>query len=364
MYHLYNQTDRLRHVMLGTWFSPQHFDYIHDNNIRQCLQTIAEEVQEDLENFVRVLEAHDVAVTRPLEPEDTQTAPPLMVRDIFHVIEDTMYKFDHKPWDDRVMSVLPNVVDLSEVLNSVSRDFPTVSIDKYYRLAGSDWPSFVDFYSDNYTVSPAIQKEIDSYLPSMTYDTITSPEGPNIIVTKDEIIVDHHEYVDFAAILAQHVKTSKKWRSINTMAGHTDGVFTLLNRDTVLGVPEVLDDLWNYMPNNIKITWQNYQNKITEFAQFKHKVGGKWWVPGQENNQAFVNYVNEYLDHLVGYVEETVFDVNVLPLDARTVFVSNDRPEYFELLHRADIDAVYVPWRHRWFLDGGLHCITLDLIRQ
>ena len=150
---------------------------------------------------------------------------------------------------------------------------------------------------------------------------------------------------------------SRQWQD-------TDGVFTLLNRDTVLGVPEVLDDLWNYMPNNIKITWQNYQNKITEFAQFKHKVGGKWWVPGQENNQAFVNYVNEYLDHLVGYVEETVFDVNVLPLDARTVFVSNDRPEYFELLHRADIDAVYVPWRHRWFLDGGLHCITLDLIRQ
>ena len=28
------------------------------------------------------------------------------------------------------------------------------------------------------------------------------------------------------------------------------------------------------------------------------------------------------------------------------------------------MEAVYVPWRHRWFWDGGLHCITLDLVRQ
>ena len=364
MYHLYNQTDRLKHVMLGTWFSPEHFDYIANNNVRKCLQTIAEEIHEDLENFVKVLEKHNVSVTRPLLSENTGIAPPLMVRDTFHVIEDTLYKFDNKSWDDCVLPLLPDLVDLSSILNNISRGYPTVSKDKYKKLSGCDWPSFYDFYTGNYDVSKNIQEEINSYLPSLTYDSIRSPEGPNIIVTKDEIIVDHHEYVDFLDILKQNIKTSKNWRSINTMAGHTDGVFTLLNSDTVLGVPEVLDDLWIHMPNKIKINWENYQNKLTEFTQFKHKVNGKWWVPGQENNQAFTDYVNKYLNHLVGYVEETVFDVNVLPLDAKTVFVSSDRAEYIELLHSAGIDAVYIPWRHRWFVDGGLHCITLDLIRQ
>jgi hypothetical protein len=28
------------------------------------------------------------------------------------------------------------------------------------------------------------------------------------------------------------------------------------------------------------------------------------------------------------------------------------------------MEPVYVPWRHRYFWDGGLHCITLDLRRD
>jgi hypothetical protein len=28
------------------------------------------------------------------------------------------------------------------------------------------------------------------------------------------------------------------------------------------------------------------------------------------------------------------------------------------------MEPVHVPWRHRYFLDGGLHCITLDIKRN
>ena len=28
------------------------------------------------------------------------------------------------------------------------------------------------------------------------------------------------------------------------------------------------------------------------------------------------------------------------------------------------IEPIIVPWRHRYFWDGGLHCITLDLNRE
>ena len=28
------------------------------------------------------------------------------------------------------------------------------------------------------------------------------------------------------------------------------------------------------------------------------------------------------------------------------------------------VEPVHVPWRHRYFWDGGLHCITLDLYRD
>ena len=33
-------------------------------------------------------------------------------------------------------------------------------------------------------------------------------------------------------------------------------------------------------------------------------------------------------------------------------------------LKKHKMEAIHVPWRHRYFWDGGLHCITLDLVRE
>ena len=33
-------------------------------------------------------------------------------------------------------------------------------------------------------------------------------------------------------------------------------------------------------------------------------------------------------------------------------------------LKKHNMEPVHIPWRHRYFWDGGLHCITLDLKRQ
>ena len=37
---------------------------------------------------------------------------------------------------------------------------------------------------------------------------------------------------------------------------------------------------------------------------------------------------------------------------------------FYEFLKKHNVEPVYVPWRHRYFWDGGLHCITLDLYRE
>ena len=33
-------------------------------------------------------------------------------------------------------------------------------------------------------------------------------------------------------------------------------------------------------------------------------------------------------------------------------------------LKKHKMEPIHVPWRHRFFWDGGLHCITLDLNRE
>jgi hypothetical protein len=75
--------------------------------------------------------------------------------------------------------------------------------------------------------------------------------------------------------------------------------------------------------------------------------------------------VNTWLFEWVGYVAETVFDINVLVLDEHHVCVSNiDNKRVNKFFKKHNIEPVHIPWRHRYFWDAGLHCITLDLERE
>jgi N-dimethylarginine dimethylaminohydrolase len=87
-------------------------------------------------------------------------------------------------------------------------------------------------------------------------------------------------------------------------------------------------------------------------------------LPGEENNNQFTHFVEKYLSHLVGYVDETFFDVNVLPLDTQNVFVASDNKELHAMYKQHGIEPIPVPWRHNLFHDNGLHCISLCLHRQ
>jgi hypothetical protein len=66
----------------------------------------------------------------------------------------------------------------------------------------------------------------------------------------------------------------------------------------------------------------------------------------------------------MGYVEETVFDVNMLVIDERNVICNNYNKTVFDAFARHDVTAHVLNFRHRYFWDGGLHCITSDLHRD
>jgi len=367
---IYNDTDVLGKTVLGTWFYPEYFDSVKDHRIREPLKKIAHETHEDLENFAFQLRTHGVEVLRPNAPTGVFDPnkiinPTLAVRDTMKVIGSALYKISSRgqSYDANLESLLVEYIDLTEILNNANTNLPVAPYSKqdYLAIAGTSWPDFEDFCNNDYTVSPEIFDEIESYRESLTYDNLGPPEAPNIIITDNEIIVDHHEYVDYTSLLAEHIVTTKTWRHINTHAGHTDGCFSILNHDTVLGIGELIEKCLPDYKNKIGLSWDNYQNHIQEFNNHKQHVGGRWWVPGQESNTEFTNFVEQYLDHLVGYVEETQFDVNVLSLDERTVFVCT---EDAHCITKHGFDVVPIRWRHRWFHDGGLHCITLDLHRQ
>jgi len=77
-----------------------------------------------------------------------------------------------------------------------------------------------------------------------------------------------------------------------------------------------------------------------------------------------IDVVEINLAHWAGNVEETIFDVNMVMLDRNNVMTCNYNKQIFDTLDRYDITAHVVPFRHKYFWDGALSCVTSDLHRE
>ena len=154
-----------------------------------------------------------------------------------------------------------------------------------------------------------------------------------------------------------------RWHMVDT-GGHADGTYCPVKPGLIVSLKDVptyketFPD-WEvvYLPNQ---SW----NKIAPFLTLKNKNQGKWWVPGEELNDEFTDFVESWLSHWVGYVEETVFDVNMLVIDQHNVVCNNYNKQVFDALERHGVTPHVVNFRHRYFWDGGLHCITSDVHRE
>ena len=86
-------------------------------------------------------------------------------------------------------------------------------------------------------------------------------------------------------------------------------------------------------------------------------------MPGFEQDNNLIHMVNHYFDAWVGQVSETVFDVNILIVDPKNIVVSAHNSKVESACARHDIEVHVVPFRHKYFWDCGMHCITNDLHR-
>jgi hypothetical protein len=167
---------------------------------------------------------------------------------------------------------------------------------------------------------------------------------------------------DLKKILEQEFPQTRN-HIVNT-GGHGDGTYCPVCPGLIISlndVPTYADTFpgWEviYLPGQ---SW----NMVRDFLKLKEKNRGRWWIPGFEQDQAVVDTVETWLSHWTGYVEETVFDVNMLIVDPKNVILFNYNKQVFDALDRYGITPHVVPFRHRYFWDGGIHCITSDLHRE
>jgi len=394
-YNIWNKWDKLKTVMLGDCYSPDFFRDIKNKKIRSALQQISEETKEDLEYYESVLKDFGCEVLRPeldnsdsimnyIEHDGTlqgnQGVPrsPLQPRDGQLVIGDKLFYtgMDHSSIKTALDEYCKNFDFIGEIPY-----LPEYIYNNYKGDCAPDWPSYEEYVYRSYNKIPLSNipeickelHEIHTFEKNAGWSNKFFVDAPCITVVGKDIYIDGIDIKDERKLIERlnlelYNEFKYKYNNfrINTLniGGHNDGCFHTIKEGAILSLEEIQTyeqtfPKWDvcYLPDQ---SW----HKVSGFLKIKEKVSGKWWVPGQENNDEFTNFVESWLQDWVGYAEETVFDVNVLVLDEHHVCVNNLNPTVVNFLKKHNMEPVHVPWRHRYFWDGGLHCITLDLYRE
>jgi len=75
-------------------------------------------------------------------------------------------------------------------------------------------------------------------------------------------------------------------------------------------------------------------------------------------------WIDKWLTEWKGYAQEVFFDSNVLVIDSNNVLFSNHQPGIFKIMEKHGINCHVVPQRHGLFWEAGIHCLTLDVVRD
>lgn len=328
MYNVYQHWDTLKVCIVGRSYPADFYNFITNSRVRSIMERIANETEEDYQKLISLLQSFNVEVLRPtfgdqvhyLTPDNKYLPPPMSPRDYTIMIGNDFYfktnnysEWDNHTWGQVLESVKPHV----NLVTSSDRSLYNLNAAEVTRV-GKDIYIGSEFYGQN--TSARINALSNIY--------------PNY-----------------------------RFHGVDT-GGHSDGTFC----PVVPGLIVSLEDIPTYADTFpdwevIYLEKQSWE-LVRPFLHLKNKNYGKWWVPGEEFNDEFTEYVESWLNHWVGYVEETVFDVNMLVIDEKNVVCNNYNKTVFDAFDRYGITPHVINFRHRYFWDGGLHCITSDLHRD
>lgn len=355
--------DKLNVCLVGKSYSPEFYGFIKNPKIRTVMERIARETEEDYQKLVSLLHSFGVKVIRPHLTDDYKDylhnnrilPPPMCPRDYSIMIGDKFYfksQFENSGIVDRF-----NPYYVSNLDRVTWRDLFTYAQENNLNII-----------NDISVVNPPKDKWLLNFINSAITTRIGKDLyfGTNANWWAGSTVGDKMEKRNGAlSVMQQHIQEQfpdYRCHVIDT-EGHNDGTFC----PVVPGLIVSICDAPKYeqtFPNWEVIYLEGESwNKVRPFIELKKKNKGKWWVPGEELNDEFTEFVEQWLGHWVGYVEESVFDVNMLVIDEHNVVCSGTNEEVFNAFKKRNITPHVLNFRHRYFWDGGLHCVTSDISR-
>jgi hypothetical protein len=366
MYSVYQHWDPLKVCVVGRSYPPEFYSWIKVPHVRELFEKMAIETEEDYQNIIKKLESFGVEVLRPELPSinfinNKFVPPPMTPRDESIMIGDVFYEsYSHnllKFYNNIKDPAWPECNSDQEVL-----DLPQHMHNEFNEI------HLLDQYTKAYSAYDKIYQKIRD-----NGNTVKSHVEPNQVVN-GAMVSRIGKDLYFSIVNRKQIDTvfdkfknqefpNYRHHTINTM-GHGDSTYCPVCPGLIISLYDVPTYAktfpgWEviYLPNQ---SW----NRVRPFLSLKKKNAGKWWIPGFEHDQDVIDVVETWLGHWTGYVEETVFDVNMLIVDPKNVIVFSYNKQVFDALERYGITPHIVPFRHRYFWDGGVHCVTSDIHRE
>jgi hypothetical protein len=332
----YTSWQPLEEVIVGQAYTPDYFDFIENAQVRNQLQQILSETEEDLTNLQKTIETYGAQVRRPNLPNKHQfqqsqmngggaPLPPLTPRDWQITLGDKLLRVLAMP-------------ELDELCNE-------------YTLAGG-------------TV-------INPHGPTGWDETcvLNQASASCIVRVGRDVFFDNSDFLrpDQTRWIVDNV-LGPEYRIHEAITdGHGDAVFAILKPGVLLSSKHDVNlNLSADFPGwDICKIWDSSIWAAMEVGKFKYEQSpGAWYVQGQTPTAEFTDFVNTYLTKWTGFVAETVFDVNCLVLDESHVIFSAYNKEVFDYCRKHRIEPIISELRHSYFWDGGISCCTQDIRRR
>ena len=332
MINAYTSWQPLKEVIVGRAYTPDYFDFIENAQVRNQLQQILNETEEDLNNLQKTIETYGARVRRPnlMDKHNFQDQqirgegvplPPLTPRD----------------WQITLGQKLLRVLPMNE-LDDICAEYTGQVVNPH----GGQWD---------------------------TNCILNGASASCIVRVGRDVFFDNSDFLrpDQTAWIVENCLDSEYRIHEAITDGHGDAVFAILKPGVILSSKHDMHlHLTKDFPGwEVLKIWDSSIWAAMEVGKFKYETSpGAWYVQGQIPTPEFTEFVDTYLNKWTGFVSETVFDVNCLVLDEENVIFSAYNKNVFDFCKKHKINPIISELRHSYFWDGGISCCTQDLIRH
>lgn len=346
---IYSEFQPLEEMIIGRTYAPEAYSPLTDSELRDMLQRIARETEEDLISIQKTLEDHGVTVRRPTLLFDLyrQTEEKTQLK----MLELGLWRtgYPNPPLWPRDLTIVHDNKILSTYSRSPSRwtegqHFYSIFFD--YSQKGADWVSMPPPLLD-----PNATSYNDYEKNALLFHAACFVKcGRDIFHTLPASRMEGAKGTTAGLEwVKRQVGDKYRFHAVNRI-GHLDGKIALIKPGLLLSwipksdLPECLQS-WDII-----------------FLEKKGEIPAEF--ESMRKQRHYKDYVTRYLSEWIGNIDETYFDVNIISINENLVMLNGHNADLERKLNSYGVQCIPTDFRHRYFWDGGLHCISLDIRRS